>query len=198
VVSTLYKHRWNGPCSCHNGVCWSVGIAPFIWTLALVGYDRSASLSGRFTLGNNPSLFTEQQAGQAPDPDWAFWSRGKYIACAGKRTTIVASSRPWTSHCAVCDIAARNLPTEPHKRVSLSVLMAIRFANMKIFCKLMTFGGKQWGSWLQHCATRRKVAGSIPHGVNGSFHWLDPSYRTMNLGTTWSLRDICTRNISWG
>jgi hypothetical protein len=28
----------------------------------------------------------------------------------------------------------------------------------------------QWRSWLRHCATRRKVAGSIPDGVIGLFH----------------------------
>ena len=30
-------------------------------------------------------------------------------------------------------------------------------------------GGTQWSSWLRHCATRRKVAGSIPGGVIGIF-----------------------------
>ena len=29
-----------------------------------------------------------------------------------------------------------------------------------------------------HCATKRKVAGSIPDGVTGIFHWLIPSDRT--------------------
>jgi len=28
----------------------------------------------------------------------------------------------------------------------------------------------QWRSWLRHCATSRKVAGSIPDGVTGIFH----------------------------
>jgi len=28
----------------------------------------------------------------------------------------------------------------------------------------------QWRSWLRHCATNRKVAGSIPDGVIGIFH----------------------------
>jgi hypothetical protein len=28
----------------------------------------------------------------------------------------------------------------------------------------------RWRSWLRHCATRRKVAGSIPGGVIGIFH----------------------------
>jgi hypothetical protein len=31
-------------------------------------------------------------------------------------------------------------------------------------------GGTRWRSWLRHCATNRKVAGSIPNGVNAIFH----------------------------
>jgi len=30
--------------------------------------------------------------------------------------------------------------------------------------------GKRWRSWLRHCATSRKVAGSIPDGVVGILH----------------------------
>jgi hypothetical protein len=33
--------------------------------------------------------------------------------------------------------------------------------------------------WLRHCTTNRKVAGSIPGGVIGFFHWHNPSDRTM-------------------
>jgi hypothetical protein len=36
--------------------------------------------------------------------------------------------------------------------------------------------------WLRYCATNRKVAGSIPDGVIGIFHWHNPSDRTMALG----------------
>jgi hypothetical protein len=35
---------------------------------------------------------------------------------------------------------------------------------------------------LRHCATNRKVAGSIPDGVIGIFHWHNPSGRTTSLG----------------
>ena len=35
---------------------------------------------------------------------------------------------------------------------------------------LVAFRGTRWRSWLRHCATSRKVAGSIPDGVNGFFH----------------------------
>ena len=51
--------------------------------------------------------------------------------------------------------------------------------------------------WLRYCATNRKVAGSIPDGVNGIFHW-HPSDRTMALGSTQPLTEMSTRRISWG
>jgi hypothetical protein len=51
--------------------------------------------------------------------------------------------------------------------------------------------GTQWRSWLRHCATNRKVAGLIPDGDNSSG-------RTMALGLTEPLREMSTRNISWG
>jgi len=42
------------------------------------------------------------------------------------------------------------------------------------FCKInkamYLCGGTQWRSWLRHCATSRKVVGSIPDGVIGIFH----------------------------
>jgi hypothetical protein len=42
----------------------------------------------------------------------------------------------------------------------------------------------RWRSWLRHCATSRKVAGSIPYGVNGILHWHNPSSPTMALELT--------------
>ena len=52
-----------------------------------------------------------------------------------------------------------------------------------------------WRGWLRHCATSRKVAGSIPDGVTGIFH--NTSGRTMALGLTQPLTEMSTRNISW-
>jgi hypothetical protein len=37
------------------------------------------------------------------------------------------------------------------------------FAHMEV-------GATRWPSWLRHCATSGKVAGSIPDGVTGIFH----------------------------
>jgi hypothetical protein len=60
-----------------------------------------------------------------------------------------------------------------------------------------THRGTRWRNWLRHCATSRKVAGSIPDGVIAYFHWHNPSDRTMALGSTQPLTEISTRNISW-
>jgi len=49
-----------------------------------------------------------------------------------------------------------------------------------------------------HCATNRKVAGSIPDGVILIFHWHNPSGRTMALGLTQPLTEMSTRNIYRG
>jgi hypothetical protein len=54
------------------------------------------------------------------------------------------------------------------------------------------------GQWLRHCATNRKVAGSIPDYVTGIFHCHNPSGRTMALGLTQPLTGMSTTNISWG
>ena len=43
-------------------------------------------------------------------------------------------------------------------------------------------GGTQARSWLRHCATSRRVAGSIPDCVTGIFHWHNPSGRSMAPG----------------
>ena len=54
----------------------------------------------------------------------------------------------------------------------------------------------RYSSWLGHYATIRKVAGLIPDGVIGIFRWLNPSGRTMALGST--LTEVNSRVICWG
>ena len=51
--------------------------------------------------------------------------------------------------------------------------------------------------WLRCYATNRKVAGSIPDGVIGIFHWNNPSDRTMALGSTQPQTEMSSRRISW-
>jgi len=54
----------------------------------------------------------------------------------------------------------------------------------------------RWRSWLRHCATSRKVAGSIPDAIIGIFHLRNPFGRTMAPGLTQSLTEMSNRYIS--
>jgi hypothetical protein len=47
-------------------------------------------------------------------------------------------------------------------------------------------------------AKSHMVAGSIPDGVIGIFHWHNPSGRTMTLGSTQPLTEMIIRDIFWG
>jgi hypothetical protein len=55
----------------------------------------------------------------------------------------------------------------------------------------------RWCSWSKHCATSREVAGSLPNGVTGIFHWHNPSGRTTALGSMQHLKEMNTRKIYW-
>ena len=72
------------------------------------------------------------------------------------------------------------------------------YSSPSIFRVIYLRWGSRWRSWLRHCATSRKVAGSIPDGVIGIFHRHNPSDRTMALGSTQPLTEMSTRNISLG
>jgi hypothetical protein len=58
--------------------------------------------------------------------------------------------------------------------------------------------GTQRHSWLRHCVTNWKVAGSIPNGVTGILQWLNPCGCIVALGSTQPLTEMSTRNPSWG
>jgi hypothetical protein len=68
---------------------------------------------------------------------------------------------------------------------------------MKLCTSKFLERGTRWRSWLRHCATSRKVAGSITSAFIGIFHWHNSSGRTMALGLTQPLKVLSTRIISW-
>jgi hypothetical protein len=82
--------------------------------------------------------------------------------------------------------------------ISLSFFVYFIFP---VYCFLVsTYGvwGHMVARWLRHCATNRKVAGSIPNGVVGTFRLHNPSGRTTFLVSTQPRTEMSTRNISWG
>jgi hypothetical protein len=70
----------------------------------------------------------------------------------------------------------------------LSVTLKGGNRGVYVMCDWPSITGARcwWRSWWRHCATSRKVAGSIPDGVIGIFHWHNSSGRTMALGLTQS------------
>jgi hypothetical protein len=64
-----------------------------------------------------------------------------------------------------------------------------------LFCPYPELGVAQL---LRYCATNQKVAGSIPDGVMEFFIVINPSDRTMALGSTNPLIEMSIGSISWG
>jgi len=58
--------------------------------------------------------------------------------------------------------------------------------------------GTAVAQWLRYCATNRKVAVSILAGFSGFFIDINPSDRTMTLGSNQPLTEMSTSSISWG
>ena len=55
------------------------------------------------------------------------------------------------------------------KNIQWFRMMCLR-VEVALHCCITNLRGQRWRSWLRHCATSQKVAGSIPDGVIGSFH----------------------------
>jgi hypothetical protein len=67
-----------------------------------------------------------------------------------------------------------------------------------VFPELYMVCGTAVAQWLRYCATNQKVAGSISDGVMEFFIDINPSDRTMVLGSTQPLTEMSARSISWG
>ena len=70
------------------------------------------------------------------------------------------------------------------------------------FCTLNNYQysfswGTWWCNWLKHCVTSQKVTDSILDYVIRIFHSHKPTGCIIALGSTQSLTQMSTRNISW-
>jgi hypothetical protein len=58
----------------------------------------------------------------------------------------------------------------------ISTYIIVQYSSVfQLVCNTL---GHAVAQWLRHCATTRKVTGSIPDGVTWFFHWHNPSGRT--------------------
>jgi hypothetical protein len=69
--------------------------------------------------------------------------------------------------------------------------------NLRISCTSIPFM-TVIAQWLGYCATNQKVTGSIPDGVMAFFIDINPSDRTLALGSTQPLTKMITGSISRG
>jgi hypothetical protein len=91
-----------------------------------------------------------------------------------------------------------NIALEKHITAQLVWRCSFSAQVISFFLKAYYTLGTAVAQWLKDCATNREVAGSIPDGFIGIFHWHNPSDRTMTLGSTQPFTEMSTRSISWG
>jgi hypothetical protein len=103
----------------------------------------------------------------------------------------------WRLMCTICYLCV--IDRSQNNVLDIRVFVALFFRNSFVVYLLFNICGTfiQRRSWLRHCATSRKVAGSIPDVVIGIFPWHNPSGGTMALGSNQPLTEMSTRNISW-
>ena len=90
------------------------------------------------------------------------------------------------------------ISTSPSPQVRVPPLVGWLRMLIQYFRSYTPYWDTRWRSWLRHCVTSRKVAGSIPDGVIGYFRLCNPSGRTMALGLTQPLTEMSTRSVFWG
>jgi hypothetical protein len=88
----------------------------------------------------------------------------------------------------------QRLKSDGHYNPSTPVFQ-IKGKHKNTACIDPTSEGTRWRSWLRHCATNRKVAGSIPDGVTAILQWLNPSGRIVVLGSTQPLTEMSIPGI---
>jgi hypothetical protein len=88
--------------------------------------------------------------------------------------------------------------TSPSLQAGIPLLESSRLLIQYIHTYPPYWGTRCRSVWGTALKTGRSVAGSIPDGVTGIFHWHNPPGRNMALGSTQPLTEMSTRNFSWG
>jgi hypothetical protein len=103
----------------------------------------------------------------------------------------LARAVKWQIHLRVTGVITCVICTVREKKITHETFTYLKYNHIS--------GARYWWcSWLRHCATNRKVAGSIPGGVIRIFNWNNPSVLTMVMGLNQPLTEMSTRNISFG
>ena len=118
----------------------------------------------------------------------------KYLVTCGRKSsaslTRASGACPLPTDCHQMWRGSRNSPTS-------GLVLPLRLPCL-IYRRPLSGNYCVSPPWLRHCDTSSNVAGSIPDGVIGIFHWHNPSGRTMALGSTQPLTEVSTRDVCWG
>jgi hypothetical protein len=109
-----------------------------------------------------------------------------------------AISGLFTMRISFLDVPHYLLPLGLYSRRASEFVIHRFYVLLIASCSYQYLQLREWRLLLRHWATNRNVAGSIPDGVNGIFHWHNRFGRTMALGSTQPLTEMSTRNLSWG
>ena len=125
-----------------------------------------------------------------------YWkTKQYYFTSEGESNENLKSEK---RHAAVGSTSHQHGLLDPTPNEALISPATIQRITYPLYRTVYPVTGTRRCSWLRHCATNRKVAGSIPDGVAGIFHWHNPSGHNMALGLTQPLTEMSSRNIFLG
>jgi hypothetical protein len=102
--------------------------------------------------------------------------------------------KPWTWLLFSCSVEVENVRSS----TSICHCWTGSFSLCYVILLEIICRGTRWCSWLRHCNTSWKYAGSIPNGVVRIIPRHNPSGHTMALGSTQPLTEMSTGNIYLG
>ena len=76
------------------------------------------------------------------------------------------------------------------------IYIVVTHKSIYIYLYIYVYQGTRWRSKLRHCASSRKVTGSIPDCITKIFHWHKTFDSTMAVGLTQRVTEMNTTNIS--
>ena len=142
-------------------------------------------------------MFIAVSASQQFLISFIFFSASQNVAISFTNAVSFPNNIMTTVHCRVCLPTKSVLLFLPSNKIIFTFSAFQQYHFYFFAIKQYYCWATRWHSRLRHCATSRKVAGSIPDGVTGIFHWHNPSGRTMALGSNQPLTEMSTRNVSW-
>jgi len=103
--------------------------------------------------------------------DWSYTSTPPVCLCDMDRDNCTCLTTVFGLHRLICF----------QMGIKMSTFL---IGSIEILISIHTDWGTAVAQWLRCCATNQKVAGLIPHGVIGIFHWHNPTDHTMALGSS--------------